>query len=332
METAFTTIVVTTTDFETDVIISTATTSVDETETVTTIPTVIESITVTTTIGLPYTVALPAKREALTRPPYASVCNANEYTSACACLGVRPSTVTEPAYTKTIRVDHTTIQTIESTITSIGATQTNTNVVTQTVITTVIENTVVTQIETLQETLTIPTTVIITEVATATSTLAPTPPTCTGTGFYFVPSAPPDQTAQGFLGFINSIGQGIYMRIFSGGGSPLTVNANGDIVSYYSPDDIKRVVLNYNGAAAYQLWFSSDAANVHYTNPTPVTCSLGGAPGFTPTCTVAGSTDVYQMTICLDPVYFEWDAWIYSDASQLAGKNCMMAPINGICR
>ncbi len=324
----------TTTELETDFTTLTALTTVYQTETITAIPTIVESVTFGTTVTVSYSYVTPTalKREALAEPPYASACDDNEYTRACACLGVWPSTVTEPASTETIWISYTAIQTLESTITSIAATKTDTDVVTETSITTVFETNVATQITTLSATLTLPTTVTITEVSTAFATLPPTPPTCTGTGFILSPQNPGTSIAGWKVGLIDSIGVGIYARLFSGGGTPFSVDTNGDVQQFYPGSDLMMVVPT--GSGPFKLWFSSAAENVHYNYPTtPVTCTIGDAPGYVFTCTLAGSTTVYKTAVCQDPTYYEWDVWLYTDSAQLAlnGQTCQTGPIDAIC-
>ncbi|KAF3918574.1 hypothetical protein AA313_de0200711 [Arthrobotrys entomopaga] len=293
--------------------------------------------TVLSTITVPFVVSTAAvpKRDhidarELPRPAYAHACNSDQYTRACSCLGVKPRTITRPAVYKTIYKTRTTVRTVLKTVTSHAATKTITHILSRTVHTTIVAGTTIVETDLATITTTIET--AITTVSIATVTADPAPPTCTGTGFYL--QIVNTSKVSGYLGFINSIGQGIYLRVFTGGGSPLEVDGSGNIVSYYSPEDIKMLVLD-SGPPPYQLWFSSDAANVHYTvKNDPVSCQLGGAPDYAVSCKGPDGSP-YSFAVCLDPVYFEWNAWIYvqGQESSLDGRNCITGnTIMGVCR
>ncbi|EPS39068.1 hypothetical protein H072_7162 [Dactylellina haptotyla CBS 200.50] len=301
----------------------------------------IDTETAFSTVTVPYSVSVvapPKKRSNYyntpPRPAYANACNSYQYTRACSCLGVKPRTITLPAVVKTVTKTRSATKTNVVTVTSHAATKTLTDTLSQTVYTTVVSGTTVTATEVVTVTTELEATV--TTVVVATQTAGPQPPLCTGTGFYLQTSSQTYPGANGFLGFINSIGQGIYLRVFSGGGSPLTVDGNGNIVSYYSPTDIKMLVLD-SGPPPYQLWFSSDQANVHYNvKNDPVSCQLGSAPDFPISCKGPDGS-AYSFALCLDPVYFEWDAWIYQQGNEasLAGKTCVLSNaggINAVCR
>ncbi|KAK6537562.1 hypothetical protein TWF694_011744 [Orbilia ellipsospora] len=333
-------VTITTTLSVTELSVSTALSTIFETDVETSITTDIETAYSTTTIPFVVTVtAPPAKRNNVYTPPrpaYANYCNSDQYTRACSCLGVKPRTITKPAVVKTVYQTRTAFKTTVKTVTSHAATKTLTDTVSQTVYTTVVSGTTVVTTDIVTVTTSIE--VTATTVIVATQTAGPEPPYCTGTGFYIATSSssPNQSGANGFLGFINSIGQGIYLRVFSGGGSPLTIDGNGNIVSYYSPTDIKMVVFTSDGPA-YKLWFSSDAANVHYNVPnTPASCQLGAAPDFTITCKGPNASASYGLAICQDPVYYEWDAWIYplDNLASLTGQNCVTdaSKIMAVCR
>ncbi|KAJ6256991.1 hypothetical protein Dda_7874 [Drechslerella dactyloides] len=313
-------ITATATETETDVSISTSITTDVETAFSTDVSTVIETDFSTVTIPYPVTTATVLKKRTIcsTKPAYARTCDSGAYTRACSCLGVKPYTVTKPAARKTVRVTRTAYTTVRTVATSLADPVTNTDTVTVTSFTTIVSGVEVVETSTITLATEVATTV--TTVVFATATAAPAPPTCTGTGFKLRINAPGSTPDGQPLGFINSIGQGIYMRAFQAGGSPLTVDSSGNIVSWYSPTDIRMVVLT-NAPPPYKAWFESDAANVHYPSksPQPASCQLGSGPDYKIACKSGGAD--YQAAICQDPTYFEWELWIYNDPSQLVAPS-----------
>ncbi|KAF3904947.1 hypothetical protein ABW20_dc0110024 [Dactylellina cionopaga] len=362
------TLLATSTLSETDYSVSTSLATVDETQYSTDISTVTETAFSTVTIPyvIPTTSATVVKRDSKPspKPGYASACDSGAYTRACSCLGIKPTTITQAAVKKTVWKTRTATKTVKTTKTSLAPAKTSTKVVSLTTVTTIVSGTTIVEaqtstvttivsgteivdiqtatvttvvsgteiVETQTVTLTVSATTTATDIAVVTQTADPAPPTCTGTGFILALNAP-DTTVNGqFLGFIDSIGVGIYLRAFSGGGSPMSLDANGNIQNWYPGSDLNMVVKS--GAAPYKVWFQSSAENVNYSYPTEsVSCQLGDGPDYKISCKGPGG-GAYTPTICQDPVYYEWVLWIYNDPSQLVGLNCAAggSVIKAICK
>ncbi|KAF3937326.1 hypothetical protein ABW19_dt0203052 [Dactylella cylindrospora] len=269
----------------------------------------------------------------LPKPTYASECvDDTAYTAACSCYGVEPTTITKPVVTSTIWSTVTAYQTTEDVSTSIAGTETSTGVETLTTFTTITENAEVTEtktISTVESTLT-----TTTEVVTATATADPVPPTCKGKGFAYYVNLP-DTPINGWgLGWINIIGSastsGIFFRLFSGGASSMTVDADGNLANWWG-GDLKMVVKT--GAAPYKIQFTSVQSNVAYSYATTsASCSLGAGPDYSMECKIG--TTSYNIAICRDPVYYDYYFWLYTDESELSslGATCYTSATSTIVK
>ncbi|KAF3903175.1 hypothetical protein ABW21_db0209582 [Orbilia brochopaga] len=306
-------LVATATLSETDVSISTSLSTDIETAFSTDISTVFETEFSTTTIPFPVptittTQVVVGKRTVCsTKPAYARTCDSNAYTRACSCMGVKPYTVTKPAPRKTVYRTLTAYTTIHTTATSIAPAITNTNIVTVTSFTTIISGTEIVETSTVTVATEIATTV--TDVVVATETADPVPPTCTGMGFVIKANSPGQSPPNGYgIGWITR------------------VDDSGNIVNWY-PSDFTMVVAT--DAAPYKVMFESNLGNVHYAFPTqPASCGISSTD-FQLACKV-GTAD-YKAAFCRDPVYYDWYVWLYNDASQLAGMQCVTDALFAQC-
>ncbi|KAK6343374.1 hypothetical protein TWF730_010964 [Orbilia blumenaviensis] len=333
--TGTTDITVTTIASETDLSTSTSLATVEETETLTETATAVETEYETTTV--PYVLSTAnvitvIKRSAKpTKPAYASACDNAAYTRACSCIGIKPKTTTKAAVVKTLYKTrtayktHTSYKTVTvnktnvATKTSQAPAVTQTSVLSLTTYTTIISGTAITATETV--TLTESATLTETTVVVATHTADPIPPTCIGKGFAFRVSGTTAAGINGWgMGMINSIGVGIYIRLFSGGASPFVIT-NNSLQSWYNSDFEYYIKTGTLPAAAAQVWVKSVRSNVSYTwAGTRLDFYLGDGPDFELKAT-SGDTN-YMVTFCRDPVYYEWNLLVYTDVSQLAGKTC----------
>ncbi|KAK6346816.1 hypothetical protein TWF696_006924 [Orbilia brochopaga] len=319
-----TALIATATLIETDTSISTSISTDIETAYSTDITTVIETEFSTTTVPFPVptstnTVTVIKKRTlCATKPAYARTCDNGAYTRACSCVGVKPYTVTKPAPRKTITKTRTAYATVRTTATSIAPAITATTIVTVTSFTTVISGTEIVETSTVTLGTEIATTV--TTVSVATHTADPVLPGCVGLGFTIRISTPDGSVPNNWgLGWITSLGltTTTYIRGYSGGASQMTVDETGSIRNWW-PNDMKMVVRT--DGAPYQVLFSSDASNIHYSYPTqPARCGVN--TDGTLACKV-GEVD-YQATMCRDPQYYDWILWLYNDEAQLAGRTCV---------
>ncbi|EGX46467.1 hypothetical protein AOL_s00109g39 [Orbilia oligospora ATCC 24927] len=320
-------ITVTTIASETDYSTSTSLATVEETETVTDISTAVETNTETTTV--PYVSNSFIKRNAKpTKPAYASACDNSAYTRACSCIGIKPKTTTRAAVVKTVYKTRTAYKTNTAyttftvyktnteTRTSTAPAETRTEIVSLTTYTTIISGTAITATETL--TLTESATTTETTVVVTTQTAAPVPPTCVGKGFSFHLTGSVVNANGWGMGMINSIGQGIYVRLFSGGSSAMVIDGDNGLQSWYG-SDYQYVILT--GSLPTKVWIKSARSNVSYTwQQTALTCGIGSGPNYDLTCKSATTT--YLVTFCRNPTYFEWELYVYTDVSQLAGMVC----------
>ncbi|KAF3200055.1 hypothetical protein TWF106_003496 [Orbilia oligospora] len=322
-------ITVTTIASETDYSTSTSLATVEETETLTDISTAVETNTETTTVPYPVPTVSFIKRNAKpTKPAYASACDNSAYTRACSCIGVKPRTTTRSAVVRTVYKTRTAYKTNTAyktftayktnieTRTSTAPAETRTEIVSLTTYTTIISGTAITATETL--TLTESATVTETTVVVATETAAPAPPTCVGRGFSFRLTGSAVSANGWGMGMINSIGQGIYVRLFSGGSSAMVIDGDRGLQSWYG-SDYQYVILT--GNLPTKVWIKSARSSVSYTwQQTAITCGIGSGPNYELTCKSATTT--YFVTFCQNPTYYEWELFVYTDVSQLAGKIC----------
>ncbi|KAK6512841.1 hypothetical protein TWF506_009007 [Arthrobotrys conoides] len=329
-------ITITTIASETDYSTSTSLATVEETATVTDISTAVETNTETTTVPYPVTSVTFIKRNynaKPSKPAYASACDNVAYTRACSCVGVKPKTTTRPAVvetvykTRTAYKTHTFYKTFTAyktktdTRTSTAPAVTRTEIISLTTYTTIISGTAITATETL--TLTESATVTETTVVVATETAAPVPPTCSGKGFSFHLSGSSAASNGWGVGLINSIGVGIYIRMFSGGSSPMVVDGNGQLQSWYGSDYDYYINPTVVPAFPAKVWVKSGRANVSYAwlaQGIALKCGTGNGPNYEFTCK---STDTnYFVTFCQNPTYYEWELVAYTNVSQLNGKTC----------
>ncbi|KAK6336741.1 hypothetical protein TWF718_009532 [Orbilia javanica] len=317
---------------ETDYSTSTSLATLEETETVTNTLTTVESILETTTVPYPTSTATitAEKRDVKpVKPTYASACDNAAYTRACSCLGIKPKTTTKAAVVRTVYKTRTAYKsftvyktsTIYKTntaiLTSKAPTETKTSVVSLTTYTTIVSGTAITATETL--TLTESATLTETTVIVATQTADPVPPVCVGKGFE-VRLKDSGVTAEGWgLGMINSIGQGIYVRLFSGGASPMVITDDG-LQSWYASD--YEYIIQTGSTFPSKVWIKSVKSNVisYPWATTTVTFGLGDGPDYSLVCSSGDTT--YKITFCRNPTYFEWELVVYTDDSQLAGLTC----------
>ncbi|KAH7031444.1 uncharacterized protein B0I36DRAFT_431550 [Microdochium trichocladiopsis] len=241
------------------------------------------TVTITVTPGAPNSSQPPVKRGGSAY----GVCDDTAYVSACSCIGVRPTTVTQTASAVTV----TSLQTI----TQSPDFQTNTQVLTQTssvtFFTTITVTTSITQLATVTNTFstvantaTSLQTIVVTPTATVT---AIAPPQCTGGGFnlLFTPSV----GGRYGLGYVNSIGEGLFLMAFQGS-SRFTVDASGQITNFYANDFQPVVIYSSAHPAYFEPAFKSVQQGYSYAGQqiSPVNCALGPAPAYNLQCTVEG--------------------------------------------
>ncbi|EPS45310.1 hypothetical protein H072_692 [Dactylellina haptotyla CBS 200.50] len=335
---------------ETEYSVSTSLSTAEETQFVTEVATATETSFSTLTVSFVPTLKKRAYTPA--KPTYASACDNGAYTRACSCLGIKPITITRPAYKRTVSKTRTVYKTLTRTSTSYAAvnthtvvvshTQTNiesltqtdvlsltaTDVVSLTTRTTIISGTEIIATETI--TLTVSTDTTVTNTVVATQTADPAPPVCNGNGFgMYVQNPASSQNGYG-LGNINSIGVGIYLRTFSGGAAPWKVDSSGNIISWYTTSDLQMLVKT--GSPPYKIWYRSSLSNVNYNVPTEdVSCQVGTGPDYKVSCIGPGGAP-FKLAMCQDPIYYEWVGTLYSDAAQLSGMNCVLDSIVARCK
>ncbi|KAK6507519.1 hypothetical protein TWF481_005950 [Arthrobotrys musiformis] len=322
-------ITVTTVISETDYSTSTSLATTEETATVTDTTTTVETLYETTTVPYPVeTVSITLKKRSAkpTKPSYASACDNGAYTRACSCLGIKPKTTTRSAVVKTVYKTRTAYKTVTAyktftayktntvTHTSKANTETRTHSVSLSTYTTIISGTAITATETV--TLTEPATLTETTVSVATQTADPVPPTCAGKGFALYIRDSTNANGWG-AGTINSIGEGIYVRLWSNGAAPMAIDDNGNLQSWYGS------TFQYKIKAAdilpAKVWIQYIPAGVSYTwASVDLTCGIGGAPDYELTCKSA--TETYLTTFCRENG--EYRLTVYTDVSQLNGWVC----------
>ncbi|KXJ90374.1 hypothetical protein Micbo1qcDRAFT_163981 [Microdochium bolleyi] len=172
-------------------------------------------------------------------------------------------------------------------------------------------------------------TVVVTPTATVT---AITPPQCTGTGFElrFTPTV----GGRYGLGFINSIGQGIYLMSFQGS-SRFSVDANGQITNFY-PNDLQPLVIYSSAYPGYlQTAFKSVQLGVSYAGKqtAPVSCVLGPAPTYSLLCTVAGENGGQPLVaaLCNSNSFFNYMFLHLPGATTPTGLTCTDISVAASC-
>ncbi|KAL2203573.1 hypothetical protein CC79DRAFT_1336273 [Sarocladium strictum] len=319
----------------TSLVTSILTNTVTAVQTITLTATV--SSTVTATADAVTITVLPRKLAGPPRikvpPSVAGVCDLNSYIKACDCLGIKPTTTTRTARAVTA--------TSTKTVHKAPSVQTNTRFVTRTSVTTVYTTvtstnirtesaTITNTISTIGNTLTSLQTVTVIPTATATAIV---PPKCTGAGFHlsFTPAVSGGRTG---VGFINSVGQGIFLQVFSSG-SQFALDPNGDLTSFYT-NDLKPTALVWPSDSNYlQLAYSSQDSRVSYTGQTTMTvhCGLGAGPEYEFQCVVPGLNQDQPLTVavCMDRTFSPYLYVHVPGAAPPADLTCTDIAAKAVC-